>query len=302
MKITSSALLPVLGWMSTGMPRPLSATEIVLPSAPSVTTIREAWPFMTSSTALSTISQSRWCSPALSTPPMYMPGRRRTASRPSRTVIDSALYVPEAMSGFPCGSRRRGRLSTGSRAECGTGLRHSRPARPAGRAGPRRGRPRRASRAGGCRSPGPPGSVTGYLVARTICVAPRLVLTVRPSRILLARAKPRTRSLASSLIAVTPLAGPETTLASATGKIRTRADRVARQTFSVPSVASTPTTRSSLTAGSSRTTDRPLRVETTARGARANRRTLPPAVSAIAYGGGGRLAAAPSPFAWPGRR
>jgi len=28
---------------------------------------------------------------------MYMPGRRRTASRPSRTVIESALYVPMAM-------------------------------------------------------------------------------------------------------------------------------------------------------------------------------------------------------------
>ena len=38
-----------------------------------------------------------------------------------------------------------------------------------------------------------------------------------------ARVKPRTRSLASSLIAVTPLAAPATTLASVTGKIRTRA-------------------------------------------------------------------------------
>jgi len=58
-KITSRALLPVLGWMSTGMPRPLSATVIVLPSASRVTTIRLAWPFMTSSTELSTISQIR---------------------------------------------------------------------------------------------------------------------------------------------------------------------------------------------------------------------------------------------------
>ena len=71
-------------------------------------------------------------------------------------------------------------------------------------------------------------------------------------------------------------------LASVTGKISTRAARVARQTFSEPSVASTPTTRSPLNPGSSRTTSRPLRVETAASGASANRKTLPPAVSAIA--------------------
>ena len=46
-----------------------------------------------------------------------------------------------------------------------------------------------------------------------------LVRTVSPSLILLARAKPMTRSLGSSLIAVTPLAAPETMLASVTGKI-----------------------------------------------------------------------------------
>src|SRR5437764_1364628 len=150
--------------------------------------------------------------------------------------------------------------------------------------------------------PLPPRDVTGYLVARTNWVAPRLVRTCNPSRILLARAKPRTRSLASSLTAVTPLAAPATTLASATGKISTRADRVARQTFSVPSVASTPTTTSSLKAGSSRTIERPLRVETAAKGARANRRHLPPAVRATAYGGGGKAGWAwplPSPFATP---
>ena len=67
----------------------------------------------------------------------------------------------------------------------------------------------------------------------------------------------------------------------------------------MPSVASTPTTRSSWNAGSSRTTDRPLRVETAASGARANRSTLPPAVSAIAYGGGGRRRTWPSPLPSP---
>ena len=46
-------------------------------------------------------------------------------------------------------------------------------------------------------------------------------------------------------MAVTPRAAPATMLASVTGKMSTRADRVARQTFSEPSVASTPTTRSS---------------------------------------------------------
>ena len=44
--------------------------------------------------------------------------------------------------------------------------------------------------------PLPPREVTGYLVARTIWVAPRLVRTVKPSRFLLASTKPMTRSLA----------------------------------------------------------------------------------------------------------
>ena len=39
MKITSSALLPVFGCLSTGMPRPSSATVSDEPSACSVTTI-----------------------------------------------------------------------------------------------------------------------------------------------------------------------------------------------------------------------------------------------------------------------
>ena len=97
--------------------------------------------------------------------------------------------------------------------------------------------------------------------------------------------KPMTRSFASSRIATTPRAAPATMLASVTGKISTRAARVARQTFSDPSVAWTPTTPAFLNAGSSRTTIRPFRVDTGASAASENRRTLPPAVKAMPYGG-----------------
>ena len=62
--------------------------------------------------------------------------------------------------------------------------------------------------------------MTGYLVALTIWVAPRLVRTVNPSRFRLASTKPMTRSLGSSRIATTPRAAPETMFASVTGKIR----------------------------------------------------------------------------------
>src|SRR5690606_18862563 len=41
---------------------------------------------------LSTTSQIRWCSPRGPVEPMYIPGRIRTASSPSRTVIDDAPY------------------------------------------------------------------------------------------------------------------------------------------------------------------------------------------------------------------
>src|SRR5262245_42574615 len=47
---------------------------------------------MASSTALSTISCTRWWRPRSPVEPMYMPGRLRTASRPSSTVIESAPY------------------------------------------------------------------------------------------------------------------------------------------------------------------------------------------------------------------
>src|SRR5699024_10019946 len=41
---------------------------------------------------LSTTSQIRWCSPRGPVEPMYIPVRIRTASSPSRTVIDDAPY------------------------------------------------------------------------------------------------------------------------------------------------------------------------------------------------------------------
>src|SRR3954467_7486087 len=80
-----------LALMSTGMPRPSSSTRHP-PSARSVTSIRVAWPAMASSTELSTISQTRWWSPFRPVDPMYMPGRLRTASRPSRTWRSLAPY------------------------------------------------------------------------------------------------------------------------------------------------------------------------------------------------------------------
>src|SRR4051812_9219121 len=50
---------------------------------------------MYSSTALSRISQTRWWSPLLSTPPMYMAGRLRTGSSPSRTWMSSVRYAAD---------------------------------------------------------------------------------------------------------------------------------------------------------------------------------------------------------------
>ena len=53
-------------------------------------------PAMASSTELSTTSQTRWCKPRGPVLPMYMAGRRRTASRPSRTWMSLASYEPLA--------------------------------------------------------------------------------------------------------------------------------------------------------------------------------------------------------------
>src|SRR5438105_2899320 len=58
-----------------------------------------AWPASASSTELSTTSYTRWCSPSAPTPRMYMCGRLRTASSPSRTLMLSAEYSPGAGTG-----------------------------------------------------------------------------------------------------------------------------------------------------------------------------------------------------------
>lgn len=88
------------GTMPTGMPRPLSITRTP-PSARIVTSIVSACPASASSTELSTTSYTRWWRPRSPVEPMYMPGRLRTASRPSRTVIALASYEdatsPEAV-------------------------------------------------------------------------------------------------------------------------------------------------------------------------------------------------------------
>ena len=55
-----------------------------------------ATPARASSTPLSMISQRQCISPRVSVEPMYMPGRLRTASRPSRTRRCAALYVLSA--------------------------------------------------------------------------------------------------------------------------------------------------------------------------------------------------------------
>jgi len=83
--ITSSTPVSlVFGSTSTGMPRPLSRTSAD-PSGCRTTSIRLQWPASASSTALSKISHRQCMRPRLSVEPMYMPGRLRTASRPSST-------------------------------------------------------------------------------------------------------------------------------------------------------------------------------------------------------------------------
>ena len=59
-----------------------------------------AWPATPSSVELSTISLKRWLMPRLSVEPMYMPGRLRTASSPSRCVRSSAPYRVSAVTGI----------------------------------------------------------------------------------------------------------------------------------------------------------------------------------------------------------
>src|SRR5664280_128415 len=89
----SAADFPLcLGIGPVGMPRPLSLT-LTPPSARRVTLMRVQNPAMASSTELSTTSQTRWWSPVGPVDPMYIPGRFRTGSRPSRTVMSPASYV-----------------------------------------------------------------------------------------------------------------------------------------------------------------------------------------------------------------
>ena len=66
---------------------PGDTITVTEPSRFSVTSMLSQKPASASSMALSTISYTRWCSPRSSVEPMYMPGRRRTASRPSSTWI-----------------------------------------------------------------------------------------------------------------------------------------------------------------------------------------------------------------------
>ena len=66
------------------MPRPLSVTVMVLPGL-MVTVMSVQYPARASSMELSTISYTRWWRPLALVEPMYMPGRLRTASRPSST-------------------------------------------------------------------------------------------------------------------------------------------------------------------------------------------------------------------------
>src|SRR5204863_6196033 len=75
---------------------PLSAT-VTEWSGWRVTSTRSARSASASSTELSTTSNTRWWSPRGPVEPMYMPGRSRTGSRPSRTVMSFAVYVVSVM-------------------------------------------------------------------------------------------------------------------------------------------------------------------------------------------------------------
>ena len=90
--MTSAAERPSLGWMPVGIPRPLSATLTEL-SAWMVTVILSQCPASASSMALSNTSNTMWCRPLPScVSPIYIPGRLRTASKPSSTWMLSAPY------------------------------------------------------------------------------------------------------------------------------------------------------------------------------------------------------------------
>ena len=84
--MSSTPLTWCSGWMSTGMPRPSSITSTA-PSVRSVTSTSVAKPASASSTELSTTSCTKWFGRVVS---VYMPGRRRTGSKPDKTWMDSA--------------------------------------------------------------------------------------------------------------------------------------------------------------------------------------------------------------------
>jgi len=91
--MTSNAdLSGYLGCLSTGIPRPLSLIRIE-PLMSRVISIQSACPATASSMELSRISPTRWCRARSSVPPIYIPGRLRTGSKPSSTSIDDASYV-----------------------------------------------------------------------------------------------------------------------------------------------------------------------------------------------------------------
>ena len=77
-------------WTSTGMPRP-SSTTVQLPSVWRITRTFVQNPASASSTELSTTSKTRWWRPYEAVSPMYMAGRFRTASSPSRTLMSLAV-------------------------------------------------------------------------------------------------------------------------------------------------------------------------------------------------------------------
>ena len=74
--------MPLRFSFSGGIPRPSSATD-QLPSECRVTDMEVHRPSRASSTELSITSDTQWVAPPVEVSPMYIPGRFRTASRPS---------------------------------------------------------------------------------------------------------------------------------------------------------------------------------------------------------------------------
>ena len=88
--MTSAAERPSSGWMSVGMPRPLSSMVMELSELMATVMVLQC-PAKASSMALSSTSNTMWCRPVPSwVSPIYIPGRLRTASKPLRTLMLSA--------------------------------------------------------------------------------------------------------------------------------------------------------------------------------------------------------------------